>query len=362
MQIVFLQNSATQPRCHKRFRSFRDIGINGKVYSFNRNWYNANLPKDIEINSLGDLNPGNYFNRLILYIKKLKGVFKENKGSFYYCYGQDMAFVAMIFRQKYIYEESDLMYLEYKSGLMRIIMKKLDKFIQKHSLVTVLTSQGFVEYLYKKIPDNIILIPNKLDGYFLKKERPAIKEFDASFYKFAFIGLLRYEDNIFSFIEIMESVSPKSEFHIWGDSSDEIRSKIIEFCKTHSQAYYHGPFRNPVDLEYIYSHIDINFVCYNAKGRNEQIAEPNKLYESAFFNTPIIVSYGTYLSVVVEKLKTGLVLDCSSKQSIVDFFDNTNREQLRRLSKNCSEIESEELIDSLDPYIKIVNCLSKQKE
>ena len=253
MIIIFLQNSATQPRCHKRFRSFRDIGVKGKVYSFHRNWYNVNLPEDIEIVSLGNLAPGSYFSRLFLYIKKLRKVFAQNHNAVYYCYGLDMAFVAMLFHQKYIYEESDIMYVDYRSSIMRCLMKKVDIFVQKHSLSTVLTSQGFVGFLYKKQPNNVFDLPNKLDKYFCDKNRPMSKRFNTSKLKFAFIGLIRHEENIKSFVEVMEKMSPQCEFHIWGDASEAIKNRIKEFSDFHETVFYHGPFRNPVDLEKIYS-------------------------------------------------------------------------------------------------------------
>lgn len=359
MKIVFLQNSATQPRCHKRFRTFRDIGVNGKVYSFHRNWYNVNLPEDIEIISLGNLVPGSYFSRLRLYIKKLKTVFLQNKGVVFYCYGLDMAFVAMLFRQKYIYEESDIMYVDYRSAFMRGIMKRLDLFVQKKSLATVLTSQGFIGFLYKKCPLKTFVLPNKLDPYFKDKSRPDIKKTDPNSLKIAFIGLLRHEENIFSFVEVMETKAPKFEFHIWGDSTEATKRRIKDFCDRHSNVFYHGPFRNPVDLDYIYSQVDMNFVCYDANGINERIAEPNKLYESSFFNTPLIVSPGTYLSKVVGELGIGYALDCTNKDAIDVFFSKINEGKLREMSENCAKIKTDDLIDNHNAYLEIVDIISK---
>ena len=46
----------------------------------------------------------------------------------------------------------------------------------------------------------------------------------------------------------------------------------------------HGKFKNPSDLSVIYNKIDLNVICYDTTSINVRIAEPNKLYESIFFN------------------------------------------------------------------------------
>ena len=362
MKIIFLQNSATQPRCHKRYRTFIKTGsIDAEVYSFNRNWYNVNLPEDIKINSLGDLQPGSYFRRLFLYIKKLRPVFKKHKDAIFYCYGQDMAFVAMLFRRKFVYEESDIMYLEYKKPFLRNMMKKLDLYIQKKSIASVFTSQGFVEYLYgDKVPPKVFVLPNKLDRYFIEQKRPNPKSCDVNSLKFAFIGLLRYEKTLFPFIEAMIKDSPKHEFHIWGDGGEALKNRIIDFCKTRPQVTYHGPFRNPYDLESIYAKIDINFVCYDTTGGNERIAEPNKLYESIFFNTPMLVSPDTYLAKVVHNKGNGFVVDCKSKEGLESFFQSLSPATIEDKVKACRQINKEDIIDSIQDIVTIKDYIISQ--
>lgn len=361
MKLVFLQNSATQPRCHKRFRTFKQAGVDGVVYSFNRNWYNVNLPKDIKINSLGELLPGSYFKRLLLYIRKLRPIFNTHTDSIYYCYGQDMAFVTALFGKKYIYEESDIMYLEYKNPIVRSIMKWLDLRLQKRSLATVLTSQGFVDYLYKQKPDNVFVLPNKLDSSFAELQRPQPKDYENGVLRFAFIGLIRYERTISAFVDEMAKFNPNYEFHIWGDGGDEKKRFVKELCDKYGQVIYHGPFRNPIDLPEIYSNVDVNFVCYDTNGLNERIAEPNKLYESTFFNTPIMVSPNTYLSKVVEKWNTGFVVNCLDRKEIVSFLDMLSVDYLEKKSRNCSNIESEFIVDNVASVQQMINYIKRNQ-
>ena len=88
MEYVFLLNSCTQPRCHKRIRSFIDLGYTVKVYSFDRNWYSVNKPVDFDIEILADISSGSYMKRLYIYFKALSPIFKKHgKKCIYYCFG-----------------------------------------------------------------------------------------------------------------------------------------------------------------------------------------------------------------------------------------------------------------------------------
>ena len=55
------------------------------------------------------------------------------------------------------------------------------------------------------------------------------------------------------------------------------------------------PFKNPDDMEKIYSENNLNFVVYDNTLDNEKVAMPNKFYESGFFNIPIVCAENTYV-------------------------------------------------------------------
>ena len=349
MEIVFLQNSATQPRCHKRYRSLVAAGVKGIVYSFNRNWYNVNLPEDIEIHSLGEITKGHYAKRLVFYIRKIKPVFKNHPNAVFYCYGLDIAFVAFLFRRNFVYEESDLEYLNFKSPFMRKSIKKLDLLIQKKSKATVLTSQGFVEYLYKSKPKNIFVLPNKLPSSYEHISRPLPPEtIDMGRLRFAFVGLLRYESTITPFIEEMVACNKNFEFHFWGDGAESEKAYVNSLCTKYEQVFYHGPFRNPGDLPSIYSSIDVNFVCYETNTINERVAEPNKLYESIYYLKPMIVSPNTYLSNVVQRIGNGFILDCHNKNDINNFLNTLTEDLIQNKILACKKVPSNEVMDSVE--------------
>ena len=118
--------------------------------------------------------------------------------------------------------------------------------------------------------------------------------------------------------------------------------------------FFHGPFRNPVDLPSIYENIDISIACYDTTSENVKIAEPNKLYESIYFETPLVVSSETFLARQVEKYDIGFCIDASNDDSISNFITQINISQLQHASKNMHAIAYKELVDSPKILIEYV--------
>ncbi|WP_460023724.1 glycosyltransferase [Marinifilum fragile] len=311
---------------------------------------------------LDGLEHGSYLKRLIKYIKTLRPIIKRNKESVFYVFGTDLALVLFLFGRKFIYEESDLMYLNYPKVLIKIF-KVLDRFLQNRSEITFLTSEGFRQYLYDNAsPNNVFILPNKLDPYFLSIDRPEIKLFEnVNQLRFAFVGLLRYPEMLSNFIETLMDEKPSWEFHIWGDGPKEMVNFVKKHCDYYKNVYYHGAFRNPIDLNQIYKEFDVNFVCYDTTGVNERIAEPNKLYESIYYHKPIMVSSNTYLSNVVTQKEIGYAIDCKNKEEIRRFLRELDHTSLNRKIEKCASFKEEMLIDNGEKVTSILSDFYEEK-
>ena len=222
------------------------------------------------------------------------------------------------------------------------------------------TSQGFVKYLFgKKHPKNITLMPNKLSTYFDAEKKATVKssDMDIKHIKFGFIGLIRYPNTIIRFAKVIGKHFPQHEFHFFGDA--EKKEYIDDELRSYKNVIMHGAFENPKDLQNIYSKIDISIVCYDTTSGNVRIAEPNKLYESIFFETPIVVSSGTFLEERVEEYNAGYAIDSSNDDTIIDFVNNINKSNIEAIIESLKKVSYMELIDNTDTLIestkKIVN-------
>lgn len=359
IKIVFI-GAQNQPRVIKRIMSFYEQSYRLEVYGFDRDRFHGvnTLPPDITIHKFEKTEDGGkYIKKLFTYIKQIHKVYKAHRkeNAIFYSFGILPAFFFYVFKSRnYLYEISDIIYANFNNSLLRSIIKKVDQKIIRNSLATVMTSQGFVSYIFNNNqPSNIIILPNKISTHFKsinRTRRPITNSI-----RFGFIGWLRYPNTIFRFAEIIGKRYPDYSFAFFGDS--DYRDNAKELSERYDNVFFSGPFKNPEDLERIYDKVDVVVSCYDTSTINERIAEPNKLYESMFFCKPIIVSRGTFLASQVEKYRCGYCLDASSDASIIEFLNGIMVMDLNTISTRLYQINAEELIDNPSPLLNFVGKL-----
>lgn len=371
-KIIFILESISQPRCIKRVKSFLSAGYDVEIYGYNRDVYNMNLDNlEIGVEILGELSDGrNYLTKILKFREDVKTIIQKNPNdALYYSFGFGISFFMMKYRSRYIYEISDILYGYKQYILLEWLFKFIDKIIIKNSLLTVMTSRGFLDYFYKKKkPKNIIIQPNKLDYRFSNQKRIYTPKIDMQKVVFAYIGAFRYPKTVFKFAETIGEYFKDFEFHFYGDSY--LTRAVIDISNKYDNVKYYGPFKNPEDLESIYSKIDITVACYEIDHINEKIAEPNKLYESLYFLKPIIVSTKTYLSKRVAQLKCGYIINAYSVEEIRKFLNNLDVESIVTIRKNIQKIELREIIDdnasniikNIEERIRCINAKNMEKK
>ena len=360
-KLVFVAGTLGLPRIIKRIRSFYDAGYDIIVYAFDRSTFqNINLlPPEIEVIRLGEMeDQHNYIKNFFRNQVELIKVFKKyrNEDVIYYAFSFVPASAVWLFsRKKYIYEISDLLYTNFSNCIIRDIITRVDKKIIRNALLTVFTSQGFIDYLFpRKSPPRVFLHPNKLNSYFKDLERNCNKIEGVSLH-FAFVGYLRYPNTIFRFAKIIGEYFPQHQFLFYGDST--YRNMAIELSETYSNIQYYGKFKNPEELPQIYKNIDINVACYDTSTQNERIAEPNKLYESLFFSKPLVVSENTFLASRVKEFGCGYVINPFDNQSIIDFVKSLKVADLNEIIYKEYQLNTSSLLDNPLDLMNKINTL-----
>lgn len=355
-KIVFIINSISNPRCIKRVNEFVDNGYNVVIYAFSRNESMHNqLKVDIKIvdSFSNDLSYSKRLPKLFRSIKKV--VLTHRKDNvLYYLFALD---VAMIFRiccrTSYIYEESDLQHTYISNTYVRNGMEWIDKQIIKKSLLSVFTSDGFIRYHFRdKRPENVYLIENKLDQNVQKLHFCNKHKFDKNNLSIGFVGSPRYE-SLYSFIDIFCKNFPSYTFHIYGAPVNE---KLKTYTK-YNNCVLHGYFRTPDDLPSIYSNIDLVVSTYDTKYDNVRYAEPNKLYEAIYFETPIIVSSNTFLAEKVNNLGIGYDLDPFNESQIINLIDSLSCDNYLSKIECIKKIPKESVININAAFFKKLNSL-----
>lgn len=243
-----------------------------------------------------------------------------------------------------MYEISNLVYGYINNKSIRRLFAFLDRKLISNSLVTVMTSKGFQDYLYPKdSPNQIIIQPNRVHNALASINRNSIGAVTHNLC-FSFVGMFRYPNTVFRFAKVIGENFPQHTFCFYGDSP--LTQQVKNLVAKYRNVIYYGTFVNPKDLPRIYSTIDIIVACYDTKSLNEIIAEPNKLYEALFFKKPIIVSKNTFLEKqVLNKYKCGFAIDATSDSEIIDLVSSLNFVSIKSIISKIDEVDLENIID-----------------
>lgn len=360
MNVVFILKTIEHQRCMKRIQAFIDKGYHVEVYGFNRR-QSVQQQYDFKINSLGVIEDGaSYTKRIREYLTARKVIKKHGKESdvLFYLFGLDLALPLIMFNgaMRYIYEESDLIHTKFKYRFIISLFEYIDKRIIKNSRVSVLTSEGFVKYHYGKgpMPKNICVLPNKLNRL-CKDLKPTDKTIDYEHLKVGFVGFFRYE-SVYNFLSVTAQKYPKIQVKLFGANSGW-SDKQLEDLLLLPNISDEGPFRNPIELPLVYSQIDMVVSTYDIEDDNPRYAEPNKIYESIFFETPIIVSSKTFLAEKVEELGIGFHVNAKNDDEVVMFWENLNQNILETKITACRSIQKSFCIDDETELFEKLNHL-----
>lgn len=356
MKIVFIVGSISDSHIIKRAIVFKEKGYDVEVHGFHRGVNTVNNFGGLPLHLMGEMKDQNYLRRIKTEWREIRKVINTYpKETIFYVWGFDLSFISMMRGCRCIYEISDMVHSTFMTPI-RQIFRKIDRWMIKKSLFTIITSEGFIDYLGYGQGENekFVLMPNKLSDVFIKQERPKSSISDNKL-RFGFVGYYRYPNTVLRLARVIGEKYPNMEFHFWGIGPDKILSDVKDLSARFNNVYEHGPFKNPDDLQRVYSSFDIVACNYDAKGANERIAEPNKLYEAIFFNKPILVSENTFLGKEVRKMGVGYVAETSSDENIETFLNGLKGEDAIEISKKESLIPAKELVED---YTEVWNRLN----
>ena len=353
--IVFILNNISHPHCHRRISEFIDNGFNVKVYGFARNGNEIPYKNDLyNSNLLASIDQRNYIKRLSVLFKGIRQVINEsNQDDILYLFGLDIAMFSSIQKRKlsFIYEEADLVHTYIKNNIIKSIFEKIDLKIMKKSLLTILTSEGFARYHFgNSIPANISLITNRLNPAVLNIKPKYKNKIDINQINFGFAGSIRFK-SIYLFAEHIGKYYPQHIFHFFGTCNKK-EINLFNKLKKYQNIIFHGVFSNPSDLPSIYSMIDFVVATYDSEFENVRYAEPNKLYEAIYFDTPIIVSENTFLAEKVKNMGVGFSVNVENPESLDNFIKSISETKINNTVKQINTISKINVINNNVDFFK----------
>ena len=344
--LIILAQSLEQPRVVKRitekslqFERVQVYGFKRKIHAVNNYGILDNYP-NVDVQLVDTFSDNNYLNRVRGYARLLSIIYKNHgfKKKHLYVFGLDLRIISfLLINSKIDYEISDIMWL-YKSKIKRGLLRKIDTFLVSRSNLVIFTSRGFYDAYYKnyKPEDQISIKENKFKTY--GKVQP-IRIIKSDCLRVAYIGAFRYNKIIENLIKV---VSQKNNIilNFYGDGNSSVVQTIKSSAKLFENIHFHGAFKNPDDLQRIYSENNLNFVVYDNSLDNEKVAMPNKYYESGFFNIPIVCADNTYVGERVLELDMGWTTGITTKE-LSAFLNELSMTEILKCHDNISKIDKE---------------------
>ncbi len=94
---------------------------------------------------------------------------------------------------------------------------------------------------------------------------------------------------------------------------------------------------------------------YDVKYNNVRYAEPNKLYEAIYYETPIIVSEGCYLGDKVKQLNVGYTVDAMNEKAIMTLLEEISTDALDQKIQSIRRLGTDYAINSNEQFFKRVS-------
>lgn len=352
--ILFLVPYVPIPRIMKRITTASDLG-NCTVVYWDRGTDvadNLKFPSNMNVHHIDEkANEGNPLKRIsatLKFCKKAYKILKKEKPSCIHVTKTDMLFLVWLYSKiqkvnpKVIYEISDIhkMALNESTKISDIAIKSILAFIESIGCKIVdhliVTSESFwTKYYYKWISkEKVIFIPNTPQESVFS----SYKKKDNGKYCIGFIGKIRYIKQLKMLIDAARKA--KVNVLIAGNGVD--LNKIEKYCDGMKNVNIYGAYDYKTEIARLYEKVDCIFSMYDTEIKNVQIALPNRLYEAAFCQLPLIVSKGTELANIVESEGIGISVADGDSEALTNTLiklknDNRYNEEFIKNCKNFSE-------------------------
>lgn len=344
-RIILLLPVIAHPRFLKRIDLLLELGYTITVLYFDRQFFTAPTSirdPGITYTRIDHVEHGNYLKRFKPILKAIRKLKNNHSTAVVYAFSVDLLLAAVLAgKSRIIYEIGDIR--EGDSALFKMIYSML---LKKCSRIIV-TSDKFGEYLNHKYhisPEKIFFQPHLLQKHqFDPESRVTEKKLQSEdALHIGFVGILRYTAVSVLLEKAFHNRYLKISVFGKGEYEEDVSARLNP-----SKDHFHGEFNYPDDLHDIYNSIDLNFVMYDTSDVNVKMALPNKLYESIFFATPLIVSSGTYLAEIVLDLKIGITWDYENIDGLCKFLSSENfREKYPDMISNIINVQDDRIFQS----------------
>jgi succinoglycan biosynthesis protein ExoL len=363
--LVFLVQSWGDTHEVNRIKKISSTIKKIKIYAFNRGVINNDIDLVYDLN-LGNIKNKKYLNRALSYLKAVYILLIDirKNDNVYFIQGTDLLFIfnfAVYFSfksPKFIYQVSDIRDILSDKNYFSHFIKKVDKkFVLKSSLL-VCTSHLFIKHFYYYV-QNYLIIENKvIDVLYSKKSQllPFVKTNNTIV--IGYFGIIRCKSSLDFLIQLVRKYEC-FEVVIRGYFTPELNSYINDINNI-PRIHYLGKYTSPIDLQSIYSEIDISWVVYpNINSLNKSLARTNRFYESGYFKKIMICSESTEDGSFATRLGVGLEIDLNDFAKSFKILEYLTISNLKKMHSNYNLVNDSDfkITDDYNGLLSHINNL-----
>jgi succinoglycan biosynthesis protein ExoL len=364
--LLIVSHDAHDARFHKRMKMFSDLGFAVSWLAFDRardtklaHEALRRFPGEI----LGKRRDGAYLGRLGDFRQAVSRIRERGaQASLLYCINLDNLLAAVLAKSlgrlscKVIYEVADIQSVLLRRDPASRLLRAIERWCLRRADLLVYTSEHFMTHFLRPVqhcPVPSLLLENKIypaaelprraipglqePSPYTEPERSLAQSLSRASggerrgsIRVGYFGQLRCRASL-EMIGRLAAVFPqKLQFVLRGYPNHEANAAFRRLVGNVPNVTYEGPYRNPADLETIYSSVDIcwgfDFCC---PGLNSRWCLTNRLYEAGYFGVPILVEQDTAGGEFVQRLGSGWAIPQPLEKSLRDFFGSLTLAQIR---------------------------------
>lgn len=225
-----------------------------------------------------------------------------------------------------VYEVADLRPVITRSGILGVVMRKVERTLLERIDLLIVTSPGFIRGYFQpiqKYAGPVLVLENKMASGCELLPRGSCRADLGERIRIGYFGVIRCARSLKILRELVATYPDRLEVVVYGRVVEECAGLFAECLKVPGFRF-HGEFRNPEDLPRMFSEIDccwnIHFAHADAFEANARWNLTNRIYEAAYFGVPQVALGGTENGRYVEENGLGWAVTEPFEKETLAFF------------------------------------------
>lgn len=370
LKIVYLVHDLSDSTVHKRVAMLKDGGADVTVMGFYRTHTPPSKIHGAPAIALARTYDGKFIHRILTTLRMVIGIpaYKNIFSESDIVIARTLEMLAISVRGRSLispppvlaYECLDIHRLLLKQNFIGTALRTLERWLSKRASLLLTSSPAFIrEYFkrYSSVTCPSYLIENKIYQP-VTIPQPVLKREAMTPWRIGWFGAIRCRKSLKVLISLVGQMNGKVEVIIRGKPSYD---QFEDFDKQTSGIQglrFEGPYKNPDDLEKIYSDIHFTWaIDMFEEGLNSSWLLPNRIYEGGYYGSVPLVQDHVETGKHVRELGTGVPLSNPLEEQLIDFFKTLTSEDYQTLQKQAQAVPVDTWVLTKDDSTHLVQTL-----